>query len=198
MVIFAPEEKIEIDKLIPYDKNVKEHPTEQVEDIAKLIENPNIGWLDAIVIDENNKIWAGHGRLAVAKKLGLKEVPCKRISGTEEEKKMFMLAHNKTNESAWNVENVKMLLDELPAMKLEEFNFDFGELLEKSNAPSEQDWQEYFSKEDTSQFENLRQITFSLDKNDVVRLNEVLKAVGGSPSEAIMVLVNSWVTSHAS
>ena len=55
------------DTLMPYPGNAKQHPPEQVEHIANSIKR--FGWQQPIVVDENNVVIIGHGRLAAAKEL---------------------------------------------------------------------------------------------------------------------------------
>lgn len=59
--------------LIPNPKNARTHSPKQVSQLSVLIKK--FGWLVPIIIDDNNMIVAGHGRLLAAKKLGQKEVP---------------------------------------------------------------------------------------------------------------------------
>ena len=47
------------DALIPYDKNAKMHPAEQIERIANGIKA--FGWTQPIVIDKDNVVVIGHG-----------------------------------------------------------------------------------------------------------------------------------------
>jgi len=56
-----------VDKIKEYSNNAKEHPKEQVQQIADSIKE--FGFNDPIAIDENNIIIAGHGRLLAAKML---------------------------------------------------------------------------------------------------------------------------------
>jgi len=87
-------------ELIPYSNNAKEHPEEQVKKIASSIKN--YGWDQPIVVDGENEIIKGHGRLQAAELLGLDEVPViKREDLTEAEAKASRIADNKTAESAW-------------------------------------------------------------------------------------------------
>jgi len=87
-------------ELIPYTNNAKEHPEEQVKKIASSIKN--YGWDQPIVVDGENEIIKGHGRLQAAELLGLSEVPViKREDLTEAEAKASRIADNKTAESAW-------------------------------------------------------------------------------------------------
>lgn len=71
-------ELMETDTLIPHITNPKQHPAEQVAQIAASIQA--FGFLDPIGIDEDNTIIEGHGRLLAAQKLGLKCVPVIRLS----------------------------------------------------------------------------------------------------------------------
>lgn len=62
-----------LDKIKPYEKNVKVHDSEQVKKIAESIQK--FGWDQPIVVDKDGVIIKGHGRTAAAKLLGLKQVP---------------------------------------------------------------------------------------------------------------------------
>ena len=54
-------------ELTPYAKNAKRHPADQVEHIANSIQM--FGWAQPIVVDKNNVVVIGHGRLAAAQLL---------------------------------------------------------------------------------------------------------------------------------
>jgi ParB-like chromosome segregation protein Spo0J len=67
-------EIVSIDSLIPHPKNCHNHPEEQIERLAKLIDYQ--GFRNPVIVQKGtNLIVAGHGRLLAAKKLGMKEVP---------------------------------------------------------------------------------------------------------------------------
>ena len=90
-------------ELTPYWNNAKEHPPEQVRHIANSIKE--FGFKQPLVIDADNVVVIGHGRLLAAKVLGLKDVPCVRADDlTPEQIAALRLADNKTNESPWNFE----------------------------------------------------------------------------------------------
>ncbi len=111
-------------------KNVKLHPMKQVQGLAKLIEL--VGFKDPVVIDRKNVVWAGHGRLEAAHFLKMKRVPCIYLEGlNEEQKKAFMLMDNKIAESEWNQPNLKLILNELPNFKFEEFHMQFDDFTAK-------------------------------------------------------------------
>lgn len=96
-----------IKELKPYKKNAKKHPKEQVERIANSIKE--FGFTQPVIIDSNNCVVAGHGRILGAKKAGLKQVPTVMLEDlTEEQIKAYRLVDNKLNESDWDFS----LLDE--------------------------------------------------------------------------------------
>ena len=96
-----------IKELKPYKKNAKKHNKEQVEQIANSIKE--FGFTQPVIIDKNNCVVAGHGRILGAKKAGLKQVPTVTLEElTEEQIKAYRLVDNKLNESEWDYS----LLDE--------------------------------------------------------------------------------------
>lgn len=62
-----------VDELVPYARNARKHPAEQIESLAGLISR--FGFRAPILIDGANEIIAGEGRLLAARRAGLKEVP---------------------------------------------------------------------------------------------------------------------------
>lgn len=84
---------MDIEKLIDNPNNVKIHTQEQIELIKKSIDK--LGFNSIVVIDEENMILAGHGRVLALKETGEKTVPCLKISNlTEEEKLQIMMMDN--------------------------------------------------------------------------------------------------------
>lgn len=80
--------------LLPYARNSRTHSEAQIQQIASSIQE--FGFTNPILIDEKNQIIAGHGRLAAAHLLKIKEVPCIRLSHlTETQKKAYVIADNK-------------------------------------------------------------------------------------------------------
>lgn len=108
--------KIEIQKtstLIPYIKNSRTHSEAQIQQIAASIKE--FGFTNPILIDESDQIIAGHGRLAAAHLLKIKEVPCIRLSHlTETQKKAYVIADNKLALNAgWDDELLALELKDL-------------------------------------------------------------------------------------
>jgi len=100
-----------IDKIIPYEFNNKIHPEEQTNKIANSIQE--CGFRAPILIDENNIILAGHGRLLWAQKLWLTEVPVIQYTDLNElQKKKYRILDNKLSDLAErDIENLKIELE---------------------------------------------------------------------------------------
>lgn len=114
-------EKIDINKIKPYEKNAKIHTPEQIEQIKKSIQE--FGMNDPIAVwGKDNLIVEGHGRLEALKQLGYTEVECIRLDHlTDEERRAYTLAHNKLtmntdfdidilNDELFNIDNIDMEL----------------------------------------------------------------------------------------
>lgn len=70
-------EQISTSDLTPYARNARTHSAEQVEQIANSIKE--FGFNNPVLIDNDNGIIAGHGRVMAADNLGFKDVPCIRF-----------------------------------------------------------------------------------------------------------------------
>lgn len=117
------------EELIPYEKNAKAHPISQVEKIANSIKA--FGWTQPIVVDKDNVVVIGHGRLMAAKELKLEKVPVvMRDDLSEEQVKALRLADNKTNESEWISGKLSEELADLAiaGYDMEQFGFDVGDI----------------------------------------------------------------------
>ena len=109
-----------IDDLKPYAHNPKTHPAEQIEKIARSIEE--FGFLVPILINADNSIIAGHGRLMAAHKLGLIEIPTICVDHlTEAQIRAYRIADNRLTESAWDME-----LLESEIATLQDMDFDIN------------------------------------------------------------------------
>lgn len=118
----AMAQKIELwnlERLQPYDKNAREHSPEQVAQIAASI--TEFGFLNPILVDSNDGIVAGHGRLSAAKELALDVVPVVVLDHlTENQKKAYVLVDNKLAENAtWNED---LLAEEIIKLNLQDFD----------------------------------------------------------------------------
>lgn len=119
-----------VTELIPYVKNSRTHSDDQVAQIAASIKE--FGWTNPILVDGDNGIIAGHGRLMAARKLGYKDVPTIELADlTKTQKKAYIIADNRLALNAgWDNEMLTIELNELLAdgFALEILGFDTKEL----------------------------------------------------------------------
>lgn len=112
-------ERKKLVNLIPYDRNPKAHPDSQIEKLANSIRE--WGFTIPILIDENDVVLAGHGRLYAALQLGLDEVPTiKALGWSDDQKKAYVIADNKLAEKGeWDT---PMLYSELKQISASGFD----------------------------------------------------------------------------
>src|ERR1700722_13633215 len=93
--------------------NPREHPDDQVAELARSIEA--FGFTLPLLVDENGVLIAGEGRLLAARVLELPEVPVLVIEHmTDEEKLLYIVADNQlTLNSKWNEQKLKELVSQL-------------------------------------------------------------------------------------
>jgi ParB family chromosome partitioning protein len=122
-------ENIKTESLVPYARNAKLHDESQVSKIASSIRE--FGFNNPVLVDGEKPpgIIAGHGRVLAAKKLGLAEVPCIRLSHlTEAQRRAYILADNRLAElgGGWDSEMLKLELADLGELDvdLEGIGFD--------------------------------------------------------------------------
>jgi ParB-like chromosome segregation protein Spo0J len=124
-------ESIKLDKLIPYARNSRTHSDQQVAQVAASIRE--FGFTNPVLIDSEDGIIAGHGRVMAARKLGLAEVPCIRLGHlTETQKKAYIIADNRLAEAGggWDEEILGLELADLREadFDLDLIGFDAGEI----------------------------------------------------------------------
>ncbi|OHT18591.1 site-specific DNA-methyltransferase [Edaphosphingomonas haloaromaticamans] len=97
-------ELVETDQIIPFHANARTHSKKQINKIARSMQQRGV--TNPLLIDEDNVLLAGHGRLAAAVHLGLRKLPCIRMSGmSEEDKRGYRLADNQLAlEAGWDFE----------------------------------------------------------------------------------------------
>jgi len=102
-------------ELKPYPRNARTHSRKQVKQIAGAI--GEFGFTNPVLIDENDQIIAGHGRVQAAKLLGLAEVPTVQIAHlSATQKRAYILADNRLAEKAgWDQEILAVELQGLQA-----------------------------------------------------------------------------------
>jgi ParB-like chromosome segregation protein Spo0J len=107
--------------LIPYHGNARVHPAEQVEQLKASI--AEFGFVNPILIGDDDVIIAGHGRLLAAQKLGITEVPVIVLAHlTEAQRRALVLADNRIAQNAgWDE---RLLAAELDALRAEGFDLE--------------------------------------------------------------------------
>ena len=129
----------DIEKLVPYENNIKKHPPEQIAKIVASIKAAG-GWDQPIVVDKDGVIIKGHGRRLAALALGLKKVPViVRSDMTEEQVKAARINDNR---AAISDIDTALLRLELETMNLDllagifdekELNFSIADLGEMNS-----------------------------------------------------------------
>ena len=163
-------------RLKPYEKNAREHSPEQVAQIAASI--VEFGFLNPILVDSNDGIVAGHGRLSAAKELALEVVPVVVLDHlTENQKKAYILVDNKLAENAtWNED---LLAEEIIKLNLQDFDLNIlGWSDEELKALQEDGWAsdiEDLTKDDEEHLDALQaKITILLDEEDKEKVVDAL------------------------
>ena len=163
-IIYKP-----IKELKPYKKNAKKHNKEQVEQIANSIKE--FGFTQPVVVDKNNCVVAGHGRILGARKAGLKQVPTVCLEDlTEEQIKAYRLVDNKLNESEWDNVLLAQELEELDKERMKLFGFDFGEYVEEEE-------KKYTMKTNIPQYEIKGDMPDITELVDISKVKELLHKI---------------------
>ncbi len=131
-------ETVPIASLHSHDRNARTHSKSQIEQIRRSIER--FGFTNPVLIDGLNSIIAGHGRVAAARELKLREVPVVRLEHLSEvERRAYVIADNRLAELAgWDKELLQLELGSIltadAEFDLALTGFDGGELEALLNA----------------------------------------------------------------
>lgn len=136
-------EEVPVASLVPHDRNARTHSARQLSQIEDSIRR--FDFLNPVLVDENSRIIAGHGRVAAAKSMGRKTVPVIRYEHmSEADKKAYIIADNRLAELAgWDNELLSLelgaILEEVPDFDLEVTGFVGAELEALLSAADEAD-----------------------------------------------------------
>jgi len=128
-------EYLPVDQLTPYEQNARKHQANDVDAIVSSIRE--FGFDDPIgVWGGHNVIVEGHGRVMAAKKLGMKKVPVIHLDHlTDEQRRAYALAHNRTAElSAWDEVVKELELSSISDIDMSLFGFDLSALADDGEA----------------------------------------------------------------
>lgn len=100
-------------EITPYSRNSRVHSDSQISQIVASIRQ--FGFTNPLLLDENNVLIAGHGRLAAARKLGMAELPAIVVAGlSDEQRKALRIADNKIAlNSSWDDDLLRTELADL-------------------------------------------------------------------------------------
>lgn len=134
--------KIDSELIVPYEKNVKKHAQNQIENIMKSIQD--VWFVQPIIVDENNVILVGHGRFEACKQLWYDKVECVVLDKLNEtQKKALRIRDNKLSESPYDIVNLRdELSDIMWEIDLQELWFNITELDDlrlRASEPSDED-----------------------------------------------------------
>lgn len=121
-----------IDDLIPFERNARTHSKRQIDQIAKSIEC--FGFVNPVLVDDEGRVVAGHGRILAARKLGLTDVPVLSLGAmSDADRRAYIIADNRLAELAgWDRDLLTSELGELQSLlhdiDFECLGFDQGEL----------------------------------------------------------------------
>lgn len=159
-------------RFYPYNSRV--HEPEQVAQIAASLQE--FGWTNPILIDDEDMVIAGHGRLMAAREMKMPRVPCLRLSGLDaDQRRAYVLADNQLALNAsWDLSMLRLELKDL-----EEIGFDLGligfpedelaEIMKIDGGAEDHDPEEYtltISSKDEAEIMALRKI-LGMSKNGV-------------------------------
>lgn len=123
-------EHLTVNELIPYARNARTHSDAQVAQIAASI--VEFGFCNPVLVDESGGIIAGHGRILAARKLGLADVPCIRLSHlSQNQRRAYVIADNRLALNAgWDEELLALEIAELDerGFDIDLLGFDEAEL----------------------------------------------------------------------
>lgn len=101
--------------LRPYEHNALDHDPEQIEALARVIEDS--GFTNPVLIDASGTIVAGHGRVLAASRLGMPAVPCVVLKGLSDDQiRALRISDNETaRRSTWDFDLLRLELGDLKA-----------------------------------------------------------------------------------
>jgi ParB-like chromosome segregation protein Spo0J len=135
---FPAYKTVSVADLVPYARNSRTHSAAQVDKIAASIRE--FGFLNPIIVDGQNGIVAGHGRVMAAQKLGLDTLPVIEAGHlTEAQKRAYVIADNRLAlDAGWDNDLLKVELQDLDAQgfDLTLTGFELGEMAALFDEPN--------------------------------------------------------------
>lgn len=119
---------VDIDLLIPYQNNAKEHSEKQIKKLAESIRE--FGFISPVLVDGDYNVIAGHGRLMAARMIGMHKIPCVFIEGlSEDQRRAYILADNRLAEfGKWDMDLVGAELADLDGIDFDISSLEFPDI----------------------------------------------------------------------
>ena len=167
-------EYVKTNNLIPYARNSRTHSDEQIAQVAASIKE--FGFTNPVLIDQDDGIIAGHGRVMAATRLKLDEVPCIRLSHlSETQKRAYIIADNKLAlNSGWDDELLALEIKDLQEMDfdIELLGFDESEIEDILGLEEDDDFEPDLNSDDR---EPIRNMTFTVSDEQHATIEDVLR-----------------------
>lgn len=164
-------ETVSIADLIQDPANVRTHSERNLETIKASL--AKFGQQTAIVIDQNNVVVAGNGRLMAAKELGWESLQCVRTSLTGTELTAYVIADNRTAELAsWDLSGLDAMLESLAAedFAIEEIGFSEDEIDKLmgrgSDGSDEDEGDEGLAEDESDQLKPIYQVLIEFESEE--------------------------------
>lgn len=135
-------EQIAVSEIHPHSQNPRKHSKKQISQIADSIKA--FGFKVPVLVDNDNRLICGHGRVEACKRLGWEEVPAIRATDLDEAKiRAYMIADNRlTENSEWDDillgENFRLLAELKLDFDIETIGFEYGDIEQLINLDEEE------------------------------------------------------------
>lgn len=175
---FPPIKMAKVKNLIPYVNNSRTHSEDQIAQVAASIKE--FGFTNPILVDGDNGVIAGHGRLMAARKLGMEEVPTLELAHlSQAQKKAYIIADNKLAQNAgWDKETLVNELD-----SLEGLDFDISVVGFNSDELSALRF-EAFDIEEVDHFNESYNVAISCEDDTELATLQMVLGIGGKKIDA--------------
>lgn len=179
---FPDYKNVSVDSLIPYARNSRTHSDQQVDKIAASIKE--FGFLNPVIVDGDNGIIAGHGRVMAAKKLDMTEVPAVEASHlTDAQRRAYVIADNRLAlDAGWDDEMLRVEFADLEAvgfdLELTGFELDEIEALEFGDEEDALDEMPELASGDKEPFQ---QKTFTLHDDQAAVVDDAVTLARTNP-----------------
>lgn len=169
--------------LIAYENNSRTHSDEQIKQIVASIKE--FKFTNPILINPDNGVIAGHGRLTAAIDMGMDKVPCIVLEGlTEAQERAYVIADNNIAlNSGWNYQML-----ELEIAELKDFDFDISVLAFDPVAFA--DYQGKNKEIDVESFGDEMILKITVSSSNYQPIVNALRDIGDHPETALMKALN--------